>query len=112
MYIRRTNQFIRWPKLDWEVLSSTQKLLISNLEYNVYFSIVGNILLNILVAGSMPVNRQGKNNVMLSCIPNPPIDEKKKDDKTPVSMLIRVKNAEDADELFDKIKEAKGAESS
>lgn len=37
---------------------------------------LGNILLNILLQQSLPVMKQGKNNVMISCIPNPPINEK------------------------------------
>ena len=53
----------------------------------------------------MPRTRQGKNNVALVCIPNPPIDGIKENEMVP--MLIRVKTAEDADELFDKLKEHK-----
>lgn len=68
---------------------------------------LGNILLNIMLSSSMPASRQGKNNVTIMCVPNPPLDEKKPDDKTPVGMLLRVKTGDDADELFDKIKEAK-----
>lgn len=60
-----------------------------------------------MLSASLPSSRQGKNNVTLVCIPNPPLDEKKPDDKTMVPMLIRVKTAEDADELFEKIKENK-----
>ena len=62
--------------------------------------------MNILLNKSIPVNRQGKNNVMIMCVPNPPLDEKKSEESTPVSMLIRVKNAEDADELCEKMKES------
>ncbi|NP_001089033.1 nucleoporin 50kDa S homeolog isoform X1 [Xenopus laevis] len=58
---------------------------------------LGNILLNILVQPSMPCSRTGKNNVMIVCVPNPPIDEK--NPTVPVTLLIRVKNAQDADEL-------------
>uniref|UniRef100_H2Z2N7 RanBD1 domain-containing protein n=1 Tax=Ciona savignyi TaxID=51511 RepID=H2Z2N7_CIOSA len=36
---------------------------------------LGNLLLNILLNSAMPVGKQGKNNVSISCIPNPPIDE-------------------------------------
>lgn len=68
---------------------------------------LGNILLNIMINSSIPTSRQGKNNVTLICIPNPPLDEKKAEDKTPVSMLIRVKTAEDADELNEKLQAAK-----
>ena len=71
----------------------------------------GNILLNIMLSSSIPLSRQGKNNVALICIPNPPLEEKKEgagsDDKVPVSMLIKVKTAEDADELLEKLNEAK-----
>nr|XP_056718574.1 nuclear pore complex protein Nup50 [Euleptes europaea] len=58
---------------------------------------LGNILLNILVPPNMPCSRTGKNNVLIVCIPNPPIDEKNA--AVPVPMLIRVKTSEDADEL-------------
>uniref|UniRef100_A0A8C5PQB0 Nuclear pore complex protein Nup50 n=1 Tax=Leptobrachium leishanense TaxID=445787 RepID=A0A8C5PQB0_9ANUR len=58
---------------------------------------LGNILLNILVQSSMPCTRTGKNNVMIVCAPNPPIDEKNPTDR--VTMLIRVKSADDANEL-------------
>lgn len=61
---------------------------------------LGNIILNIMLHSSIPFKRQGKNNVSLMCIPNPPIDPKN-DDKKPVSMLIRVKTGEDADELLE-----------
>ena len=60
-----------------------------------------------MVSSTMPASRQGKNNVAIMCVPNPPLDEKKADDKTPVGMLIRVKTGDDADELFDEIKKAK-----
>ena len=74
-------------------------------------SITGNILLNILLTSSVPASRQGKNNVLLVCVPNPPLDDKKPDDTTAVSMLIRVKAAADADELLEKISDAKNAAS-
>ncbi|XP_037551863.1 nuclear pore complex protein Nup50 [Nematolebias whitei] len=58
---------------------------------------LGNILLNIIVPPSMPCSRLGKNNVMVVCVPNPPIDDK--NPGTHIPLLIRVKTAEDADEL-------------
>ncbi|KAG5267474.1 hypothetical protein AALO_G00222170 [Alosa alosa] len=58
---------------------------------------LGNILLNIMVSSNMPCSRTGKNNVMVVCVPNPAVDDK--NPSTPVPMLIRVKTAEDADEL-------------
>ncbi|XP_077025258.1 nuclear pore complex protein Nup50 [Tamandua tetradactyla] len=58
---------------------------------------LGNILLNVLISPNMPCTRTGKNNVLIVCVPNPPIDEKNA--TTPVTMLIRVKTSEDADEL-------------
>lgn len=57
----------------------------------------GNILLNILVHASMPCTRVGRNNVMLVCVPNPPVDDKNPGGAVP--LLLRVKTAEDADEL-------------
>jgi len=62
---------------------------------------LGNILLNILVTSSTPLERLGNNNVMLVTVPNPPLD--KKNDQAPVTFLIRVKTAEDADTLKQKI---------
>ncbi|XP_060074071.1 nuclear pore complex protein Nup50-like [Ylistrum balloti] len=64
---------------------------------------LGNILLNIILSSSLPLNRQGKNNVSLMCVPNPPLDSKEEPKAT--AMLIRVKTAEDADTLFEKMKE-------
>ena len=62
-------------------------------------------MLNIMLSSSMPMSRQGKNNVTLICVPNPPLDGG--DDNKPVSMLIKVKTGEDADELLQKLEEAK-----
>lgn len=58
---------------------------------------LGNILLNVLIPPNMPCTRTGKNNVLIVCVPNPPLDEKQP--TVPVTMLIRVKTSEDADEL-------------
>lgn len=69
------------------------------------WSPTGNILLNILVQASIPCTRVGKNNVMLMCVPNPPVDEK--NPNTPVPLLVRVKTAEDADELHKVLEEKK-----
>ena len=63
---------------------------------------LGNILLNILVTVATPLERLGANNVMLVSVPNPPLD-KKTEEQTPVTFLIRVKTGEDADELKQKI---------
>ncbi|XP_036905534.1 nuclear pore complex protein Nup50 [Sturnira hondurensis] len=68
---------------------------------------LGNILLNVLVPPSMPCTRTGKNNVLVVCVPNPPVDEKNA--TSPVTMLIRVKTSEDADELHRILVEKKGA---
>lgn len=68
---------------------------------------LGNILLNVLVPPSMPCTRTGKNNVLIVCVPNPPVDEKNA--ASPVTMLIRVKTSEDADELHRILVEKKGA---
>ncbi|XP_072408446.1 nuclear pore complex protein Nup50 isoform X1 [Chiloscyllium punctatum] len=66
---------------------------------------LGNILLNIMLHPSLPCTRTGKNNILIVCIPNPPIDEKNPD--TAVPILIRVKTTEDADELHKIITEKK-----
>lgn len=59
-----------------------------------------------MVHVSMPCTRVGKNNVMVVSVPNPPIDEK--NPGAPVPLLIRVKTAEDADELHKTLEEKKG----
>lgn len=68
---------------------------------------LGNILLNVLVTPSMPCTRTGKNNVLIVCVPNPPLDEK--NTSAPATMLIRVKTSEDADELHKILLEKKEA---
>uniref|UniRef100_A0A8C3WYE2 Nuclear pore complex protein Nup50 n=1 Tax=Catagonus wagneri TaxID=51154 RepID=A0A8C3WYE2_9CETA len=68
---------------------------------------LGNILLNVLIPPNMPCSRTGKNNVLIVLIPNPPIDAKNA--SVPVTMLIRVKTSEDADELHKLLLEQKGA---
>lgn len=68
---------------------------------------LGNILLNVLIAPNMPCTRTGKNNVLIVCVPNPPVDEKNA--TIPVTMLIRVKTSEDADELHKILLEKKDA---
>ncbi|XP_038839734.1 nuclear pore complex protein Nup50 [Salvelinus namaycush] len=66
---------------------------------------LGNILLNILVQASTPCSRMGKNNVMVICVPNPVVDLN--NPTNPVAMLIRVKTAEDADELHNILEKKK-----
>lgn len=67
----------------------------------------GNILLNVLIPPNMPCTRTGKNNVLIVCVPNPPVDENNA--TVPVTMLIRVKTSEDADELHKILLEKKDA---
>ena len=89
---------------------------------------LGNILLNVLVTGATALERVGKNNLMLVTVPNPPIDPKA--EPKPLPFLVRcagcplcplwphlscsipctlhlscarVKTAEDADELKEKL---------
>uniref|UniRef100_A0A182JEM6 Uncharacterized protein n=1 Tax=Anopheles atroparvus TaxID=41427 RepID=A0A182JEM6_ANOAO len=56
---------------------------------------LGNILLNIILNETVPLQRMGKNNVMMVCLPTP---ESK---PPPTSVLLRVKTAEEADELHE-----------
>merc|ERR1712142_451401 len=67
---------------------------------------LGNVLLNILLSSQLATTRVGKNNVMIVCVPNPPIDPKVESSE-PCPMLLRVKTGEDADELKAKIDELK-----
>lgn len=68
---------------------------------------LGNILLNIILNPTIPTARAGKNGVIIACIPNPPISATGAASNEPVKMLIRVKTAEDADALNEKITELK-----
>uniref|UniRef100_A0A182K5X2 RanBD1 domain-containing protein n=1 Tax=Anopheles christyi TaxID=43041 RepID=A0A182K5X2_9DIPT len=56
---------------------------------------LGNILLNIILNETVPLQRLGKNNVMMVCLPTP--DAK----PPPTSVLLRVKTGEEADELHE-----------
>jgi len=69
---------------------------------------LGNVLLNILLSSQIPTTRVGKNNVMLVCVPNPPVDPKSTEPAAPCPMLIRVKDGDAADELKAKIEECSG----
>ena len=73
------------------------------------FLFLGNIILNIILSPSIPLQRQGKNNVSMICVPNPPVDSKA-DPTKPVPMLVRVKTAEDADQLLQKMNEVRKKE--
>ena len=72
---------------------------------------LGKILLNIYLADSTPITRSGKNNVILMCVPNPPLYSKPSegDNSKPATYLIRVKTAEDADELFSQLNKSKSS---
>lgn len=64
---------------------------------------LGNILLNIALVETLPIFKADKNKgVLLTCVPNPPVEPNKKineDNKNTVTFLIRVKVA-DCDELY------------
>lgn len=62
---------------------------------------LGNILLNIILNESVPVQRMGKNNVMMVCLPTP--DAK----PPPTSVLLRVKTADEADALYETLNKHK-----
>ena len=75
---------------------------------------LGNILLNVCLSPQLPVSRAGKNNVLLMCPPNPPLELKptNQSEEIPVqsgsgeivTYLIRVKTSQLADQLFELIK--------
>ncbi|XP_019753085.1 nuclear pore complex protein Nup50 [Hippocampus comes] len=67
---------------------------------------LGNILLNILLSADMKCSRAGKNNVVVMCVPNPPVDAQ--NPGAPVPLLLRVKTADDADQLHRTLEERKG----
>jgi len=60
---------------------------------------LGNVLVNTLLTAGLPLRRMGSNNVMLVCVPTPDVEP------PPVPLLIRLKTGDDADEVFNKLKE-------
>lgn len=56
---------------------------------------LGNLLLNFILNATVPLQRMGKNNVMLLSIPTPDCNP------PPVPILLRVKTAEEADDLLE-----------
>lgn len=62
---------------------------------------LGNILLNVMLNKQMSILKRG-NNLQFVCIPNPPIPGI---ESGPVTMLVKVKNSELADELEAKMQE-------
>ena len=67
---------------------------------------LGTILLNISLNPALPISQQGKNNVNIVCIPNPPISNEL--DGKLVPLLVRVKTSEEADELKELLDKKKG----
>lgn len=61
---------------------------------------LGNILLNVLLSDGLPTQRMGNKDVMLICLPLP-------DSQAPTSVLIRVKNEEEANDLLAEINKNK-----
>lgn len=54
---------------------------------------LANIIINVLISSNIPIQKQGKNNVMIVCCPTP--------DAKPSAVLIKVKTSEDADQLIE-----------
>lgn len=62
---------------------------------------LGNLLCNFILSDSIPIQRMGKKDVMLVCIPTP--DAK----PPPLPILLRVKSSEEADELLEVLQKHK-----
>ncbi|KYN38402.1 Nuclear pore complex protein Nup50 [Trachymyrmex septentrionalis] len=62
---------------------------------------LGNLLLNTLLTQSIPTKRMNKNTIMLVCLPMPDSSP------PPVSVLLRVKTSENADELLEALNKHK-----
>ncbi|XP_062134654.1 nuclear pore complex protein Nup50 [Drosophila sulfurigaster albostrigata] len=58
---------------------------------------LGNILINLILSKGLPCQRMGKNNVMMVCVPTP-------EESKAMSILLRVKTSDEADELLEQIK--------
>lgn len=77
----------------------------------------GNILLNIALVESLPVLKAEKGKgVLITCVPNPPIETKKQSnssdsDRNTETFLIRVKQS-DSEHLYNKLIEYKTSKTS
>jgi len=69
-------------------------------------SVTGKVLLNISISKDLPINRSGKNNIMIVSLPNPHVYAKPADgdNNTPCTYLIRVKGTPEADQLYSKLR--------
>lgn len=65
------------------------------------YNSLASVLCNFILSKSMPIQRMGKNNVMIVCIPTP---ESK---PPPIPVLIKVKTGEDADHLLETLEKHK-----
>lgn len=63
---------------------------------------IGNVLLNVRLTSDIPM-MLNKNNVIIVCPPNPPIA--KREDTDTLTYLIRVKTAQQAEQLYSTIKD-------
>ncbi len=72
---------------------------------------LGNVLLNISLVDSLPISKADNNKgVLLTCIPNPPLDPKASSDiQNSVTFLIRVKGNDDCEQLFNHLIQYKSA---
>lgn len=61
---------------------------------------LGNILVNLILSAGIPTQRMGKNNVMMVCLPTPDVEKA-------TSMLLRVKTADEADDLLAELEKHK-----
>ncbi|CAG0895134.1 unnamed protein product, partial [Darwinula stevensoni] len=68
---------------------------------------LGNILLNIRVDDSMTFKKFKNNNVLIICVPNPPLSPNPSN--KPVSFLVRVKSEVDAEELVDMLEKSRNS---
>ncbi|KAM9772297.1 nuclear pore complex protein Nup50 isoform 1-T5 [Syngnathus typhle] len=67
---------------------------------------LGNVLLNILLSADIKCSHAAANNVMVACVPNPPVDDK--NPSAPALLLVRVKTADDAKQLCTILEQSKG----
>jgi len=63
----------------------------------------GSVLLNLILTPDLPVQKTGKNNVLIVCIPTPEAKP------PPVPVLIRVKSEEERDKLLSELDRLKGS---
>lgn len=108
LYSKRCKVFIKNKESDGYLERGVGTLYLKSIDNDLKTQLLvradtnlGNILINLLLTDAMPIQRTGKNNVMLIGIPTPDSVAK------PTTILIRVKTETEADEVLEQMNKYK-----